>query len=64
MEALDKKPRYPSKARVRQYVELARELGMDVAAFQVSPNGTIRVMEARTTCGAPLSDFERFKDLL
>jgi hypothetical protein len=42
----ERKPRerhYVTKAKVRQYVEAARELGIDVGGFEVTPNGAIRV---------------------
>jgi hypothetical protein len=35
---------YASKAKVRQYVEVARELGIEVGGFEVTTDGTIRVM--------------------
>jgi len=41
------KPAYPGKVAIRHAVETARGLGLDVAGFEVSPDGTIRVMEAR-----------------
>lgn len=41
------KPAYPGKVAIRHAVETARDLGLDVAGFEVSPDGTIRVMEAR-----------------
>jgi len=64
MEALYKRRRYPSKARVRQYVELANEMGLDVAGFEVTADGAIRVFEARTAESEPISAFDRYKDQL
>lgn len=57
------KARYPNVTKVRAFVKLARELGIDVAGFEVSPDGAIRIVEAR---GAPdaMTDFDRYKDEL
>ena len=37
----------PTAAAVRKAVELARELGLDPAGFEVAPGGTIRILGAR-----------------
>lgn len=57
------KARYPNVTKVRGFVKLARELGIDVAGFEVSPDGTIRIIESRA---APevTTDFDRYKDEL
>jgi hypothetical protein len=68
MNAQTSKPKkacYPHKAKVLSYVQIARDLGLDVAGFEVSPNGSIRVFEAPAApATAPQSDFDRFKDQL
>lgn len=56
--------RYPSKAKVRAAVEVARELGLDVGGFEVRPDGAIRILERSETISAPQSDFDRLQDLL
>lgn len=38
---------YPGKVAIRRVIETARALDIDVAGFEVSPDGTIRVMDAR-----------------
>lgn len=54
---------YPHKAKVIGFVQIARELQIDVAGFEVSPDGTIRVFEARAA-PAEKTDFDRYKDQL
>ena len=61
------KPHYANKAKIKAMVEIARELGFDVAGFEVSPDGSIRVLEARAAPAAPaeqVSDFDRFESEL
>lgn len=53
--------RYPRKAQIERMIAAARASGLDVAGFEVSPDGSIRIMEARQM---PKDDFERLKDLL
>lgn len=56
------KLRYPRKAEIARAVSAAKSCGLDVAGFEVSPDGTIRIMEARAV--ADLNDFDRFQDRL
>jgi hypothetical protein len=58
------KARYPHKAKIIAAVQVARELGLDVAGFEVSPDGAIRVFEAPAAPATPQNDFDRFKDQL
>jgi hypothetical protein len=58
------KARYATDAKVTKYVTLAKSLGLDVAWFEVSPDGSIRVGEARAPDAGPVSDFDKFKDQL
>lgn len=42
-----RKPRerhYATKAKVKSFVETARELGIKVGGFEVTPDGTIRIL--------------------
>ncbi|WP_232494952.1 hypothetical protein [Novosphingobium kaempferiae] len=52
------KPHYPSKAKLQAYVEQARQLGLDVAAFEVSPDGTIRILSSAAFPSKPKDEFE------
>jgi len=52
---------YPSKAQITRVLQAAKAFGIDVAGFEVSPDGTIRIMEARAVKPAPANDFERFE---
>lgn len=54
--------RYPRKAEIERIVSAAKSCGIDVAGFEVSPDGTIRIMEARAV--ANVNDFDRFADRL
>lgn len=47
--------RYPTKAAITRAVDAARELGLDVDGFEVSPDGTIRVLRVRPTEAATAS---------
>lgn len=57
------KARYPNVTKVRGFVKLARELGIDVAGFEVSADGAIRIIESRATLEVT-TDFDRYKDEL
>jgi hypothetical protein len=50
------KPAYPGKVAIRHAVEAARALGLDVGGFEVTPEGTIRVLEARALTKQPADD--------
>jgi hypothetical protein len=56
--------RYPRKAEINRALQAAKAFGLDVSGFEVSPDGTIRIMEARAVKPAPANDFERFQDQL
>lgn len=65
LTATRQKARYPTRAKIKAAVEIARELGLDVAGFEVSPDGSIRVLESRAAASPPpVSDFDRYKDQL
>lgn len=51
---------YPTKAKIRQMIEAARDCGLDVFGFEASRDGTIRVMEARAA-PAIANDFDRWE---
>ena len=51
---------YPTKAKIRQMIEAARACGLDVCGFEVSPDGAIRIMEARVPA-AVATDFDRWE---
>lgn len=55
---------YPGKVAIRQVVQAARDLGIDVAGFEVTLDGTIRVIDARampTKAAAPQSLFDQLE---
>lgn len=56
--------RYPRKAEIERAVAAAKACGLDVAGFEVSPAGNIRIIEARAMPAIPTSDFDRFADML
>ena len=58
---------YATDKQVERAVDLARRCGLDVAGFEVSADGTIRILDARAmskTPAAPANDFDRFMDQL
>ncbi|MCZ4340143.1 hypothetical protein O4H52_00895 [Sphingomonadaceae bacterium G21617-S1] len=52
---------YPGRVAIRRAVETARALGLDVAGFEVSPDGTIRVIDARIEQAKPQSLFDQLE---
>lgn len=38
---------YATKAVIRHAVDTAKGLGLDVAGYEITPDGTVRVFEAR-----------------
>ena len=57
------KARYPTREKIKYAIETARALDLDVAGFEVSPDGTIRVFEARAL-PQPTSLFDQLEDQL
>lgn len=57
------KAAYPTKAKIKAAIEVARELHLDVAGFTVSPDGSIHVFESRAQ-PAPGNDFDRWESEL
>ena len=43
---------YPGKVAIKRVIEAARTCGLDVAGVEVSPDGTIKVVEARAAPSA------------
>jgi len=56
--------RYPRASEIERAIRAAKACGLDVAGFEVSPNGCIKIMEARAVPNQPANDFERFADKL
>ncbi|ARR54585.1 hypothetical protein HY78_14665 [Rhizorhabdus wittichii DC-6] len=52
---------YPGRVAIRRVIETARALGLDVAGFEVSPDGVIRVIEARVEQAKPQSLFDQLE---
>jgi hypothetical protein len=55
--------RYPSTPEIKRIVKAAKACGLDVAGFEVCPDGMIRIIEARAS-QQQMTDFDRFKDQL
>lgn len=49
---------YPSRPAIRRAVDLARELGIDVAGFEVAPGGIIRILGPAAFPAPPKDEFE------
>jgi hypothetical protein len=60
---MNPRPAYPRKAVIDRLVKAARDCGVDVAGIEFSPNGSIRVLEARAI-PQPQNDFDRFESKL
>lgn len=54
---------YPRKVEIMRLVAAAREGGLDVAGIEISPEGHIRLLEARAI-PQPQNDFDRWEDRL
>ena len=52
---------YPTKALIKRAVDAAREAGLDVAGFEVSADGSIRIMEARALPSLGADEFARLE---
>ncbi len=55
---------YPGKVAIRHATEAARAAGIDVGAVEVSPDGSIRIIDARAISKTPADEFERWEDRL
>ena len=51
---------YPTKATIARMIEAARASGLDVCGFETAPDGTIRIMEARSALSI-VNDFDRWQ---
>ena len=52
---------YPTKAKVLAAVSNAREAGLDVAAIEVAPDGSIRILSPAAFPAAPRDEFEAWE---
>lgn len=55
---------YPGKVALRRAIDAARACGVDVGAIEVSPDGSIRIIDARMVPRQPVDEFERWEDKL
>lgn len=56
--------RYPTKAQIERTIAAARACGIDVAGFEITSDGAIRIIEPRAAPSIPMNDFERYMDKL
>lgn len=54
---------YPRKVEIARAVEAAKASGIDVAGIEISPDGHIRLVEARAI-PQPQNDFDRWEGRL
>lgn len=52
---------YPGKVAIKHVVAAAKGAGIDVAGVEVSPDGTIRVVEARAIPQVPPTLFDQLE---
>lgn len=55
------RPTYAGKVAIRHAIEAAKAVGIDVAGIELSPDGHIRITEARAAPIAPGSLFDRLE---
>lgn len=53
--------RYATKAKIAHAIEAARACGLDPAGIEITPDGAIKVVEARAIPQSVQSDFDRFE---
>jgi len=58
-----RKSSYPTKAKIKQMIEAARSCGLDVCGFEASPDGSIRIVEARAAAQLK-NDYDRWEGRL
>lgn len=58
---VETKIKYPGKVVVRNAIEWAREMEIDVAGFEMRPDGTVRVLDARAFPAQPADEFEAWE---
>ena len=58
------KSHYPPPGKVKQFIQMAKDCGLDVCGFDVLPNGGFRILEARGVPPQAANDFDRWKDSL
>ncbi len=56
--------RYPGKVALRQAIDAAKACGVDVGAVEVSPDGSIRIIDKAAVPKAPVDEFARWEDRL
>ena len=56
--------RYPGKVAIRRAVQAARDNGIDVGGVEVSPDGSIRIIDMRAIPRQPADEFERWESRL
>lgn len=56
--------KYPGKVAVRHAIDAAKAGGIDVGAIEVSPDGSIRIIDARMVPQTPADEFERWESKL
>lgn len=52
---------YPRSPDIKRLIKAARDAGLDVAGFEASPDGTVRVVEARALPAQPASLFDELE---
>jgi glutathione synthase/RimK-type ligase-like ATP-grasp enzyme len=54
------KPVYPGKVAIRHAVEAAKACGLDVVGIDISPDGTIRILDRSAIPDKPKDEFEEW----
>ena len=53
--------RYPRKVEIERVVTAIRASGVDVGEVEVAPDGTIKVIDARSCSPQPQSEFDQWE---
>lgn len=52
---------YPRKVEITRMIAAAKAAGLDVAGIEVSPDGSIKLIEARAMPSKAMTEFERME---
>jgi hypothetical protein len=52
---------YPGKMAIRRAVEIARDLNIDVAGFEITAEGTIKIIDRSMVPNPPKDEFEAWE---
>lgn len=60
----DRRPRFPHKSDIVRLIAAARAGGIDPAGIELSPEGGVRILEARAASTPPADEFSKWEGRL